>query len=268
MIALLLTVALSISPSAHAEAERLAKQSITDYNVGDFDSALKEATAAYKLDPRPGLLYNLGQVHRALHHWEQAEFYYRGYLRGQPNASNRAAVEQLIAEMQAKQAAPPSQPPGQPFVATYTPTPRPAPATVAPTQVPVVIANQPAPAPASQPLATPPPPNEQQSRTIIAAEPGANNQAEGVAPVTKSHTAAFILGAVAIAAAGVAATGYYWDIDYTNWSNATFPNNGTVPVAGSKPPPINATVAKNWTITANVLVGVSAAALIGAIVVW
>lgn len=84
----------------HAQAVALARQSITDFNVGDFGAALAEATQAYKLEPNPGLLYNLAQAHRALKHWERAEFFYRGYLRGKPNAPNRAQVEKLIAEMQ------------------------------------------------------------------------------------------------------------------------------------------------------------------------
>ncbi len=265
MTALFLTLALSISPSAHAEAERLAKQSITDYNVGDFDSALKEATAAYKLDPRPALLYNLGQVHRALHHWEQAEFYYRGYLRGQPNAANRAAVEQLIAEMQAKQAAAPP-PPGP---TTYTLTPSPTTPPPAPTQVPVVIAPQtPAQSSTQSPPASAPPPTQQQSRTILAAEPGANNQAESAEPVTKSHTAAFILGGAAIAAAGVAAAGYYYTVQYDTWYGNTFPNGSTTPAQNYGQRPIDPVAAQHWAIAAYVLTGVAAAGLVSAIIVW
>jgi tetratricopeptide (TPR) repeat protein len=92
-----------VTPAAnpnHAQAVALARQSITDFNVGDFGAALAEATQAYKLEPNPGLLYNLAQAHRALKHWERAEFFYRGYLRGKPNARNRAEVERLITEME------------------------------------------------------------------------------------------------------------------------------------------------------------------------
>jgi hypothetical protein len=76
---------------------------MSEYNVGRFDVALDDATNAYLLDPRPGLLYNIGQCQRALHNWERAEFFYRGYLRDKPDATNRKAVEDLIADMQAKQ---------------------------------------------------------------------------------------------------------------------------------------------------------------------
>jgi tetratricopeptide (TPR) repeat protein len=254
MTALLLTVLLSTSPSAHAEAERLARQSITDYNVGDFKSALDEATQAYKLDPRPALLYNLGQVNRALHNWERAEFFYRGYLRGRPDAPNRAAVEKLIEEMQARQT---GNPPPTPTTAAT-----PSPGTT--TQVPVVIENQPAPQPPTQaPLEAPP--AEQRSRTILAAEPGASSQAEAPAPVTKSHVAAYVLGGVAIAAAGFAVAGYVEDYQYTNWVNQEKAKTAN---AAYTAPPITLKSAQIWTVSAYVLTGIAAAGLVGAIIVW
>jgi tetratricopeptide (TPR) repeat protein len=101
--ALLLALALAATPSATKEAERLFRQSNIEFNAGDFEKALKDATQAYELDPKPGFLYNLGQCHKALHHWERAEFFYRGYLREKPDAANREAVEALIAQMVAKQ---------------------------------------------------------------------------------------------------------------------------------------------------------------------
>src|SRR5579863_9001645 len=192
-------LALLLSASPRVEAEKLARQSMTDYNVGDFDSALKEATQAYKLDPRPGFLYNLGQVHRALHHWERAVFFFRGYLRGKPDAPNRAAVEKLIAEMEAKETEPATPSPAPAPAPTITVTPNPAPAP-GPTQVPVVIENQPATANPA-PLQAAPPSNEQQPRTILAAAPGNSGPAEGAAPVTKSHVAGYVLGGVTILSA-------------------------------------------------------------------
>jgi tetratricopeptide (TPR) repeat protein len=105
MMALLASLlVLSATPAGKAEqAAELARRSMSEYNVGRFDVALDDATNAYLLDPRPGLLYNIGQCQRALHNWERAEFFYRGYLRDKPDASNRKAVEDLIVDMQAKQ---------------------------------------------------------------------------------------------------------------------------------------------------------------------
>jgi hypothetical protein len=131
------------SPDAAAEAKQLARRSIVEYNGGDFEKALTDVKRAYDLDPAPGLLYNLGQCHRALHHWEQAEFFFKGYLRGRPGAANRTAVRALVDEMEKnrldelaerKAAAPP-------------PAPEPAAA-------PQIIIAQPAPAPAPEPAPT------------------------------------------------------------------------------------------------------------------
>ena len=94
------------SRTATDRARELVKRSITEYDLGDFEAALKDATEAFRLDSRPTILYNLGQCERALDHWAKAEFFYRGYLHYVPNAPNRAAVLRLIAQMQKAQAAP------------------------------------------------------------------------------------------------------------------------------------------------------------------
>ena len=91
---LVLLAAMAASPSsgaaATAKAERLTKRAITEYDGGDFDQALADAKQAYAIKPAPGLLYNLGQIQRALHHWEEAAFSYRAYLRELPDAPNRS----------------------------------------------------------------------------------------------------------------------------------------------------------------------------------
>jgi hypothetical protein len=92
---------LTAAPSDGAsEAKALARKSIVEYNGGDFEKALADVKQAYDLDPAPGLLYNIGQCHRALHHWEQAEFFFKGFLREKPRAPNRAAVKALVDEME------------------------------------------------------------------------------------------------------------------------------------------------------------------------
>jgi len=104
---LFLAVALAAASSAPTpaqkdEARELSRRSIVEYNAGEFDKALVDITRAYELDPRPGLLYNLAQCHRALEHWKQAKFFFEGYLRGMPQAANRKQVVKLIAEAQEK----------------------------------------------------------------------------------------------------------------------------------------------------------------------
>ncbi|HUB06353.1 MAG TPA: hypothetical protein VMB50_05110, partial [Myxococcales bacterium] len=138
--ALAATLVLS-APSASQvkQAEQLARRAITEYNAGEFDVALADATAAYLADPKPGLLFNIGQCQRALHAWERAEFFFRRYLAEKPDAPNRATVEGLIAEMQAKQkeeaAAKAAPPPVAPVIVE------------APTAPPVVAPPAPKPAP-------------------------------------------------------------------------------------------------------------------------
>lgn len=130
-----LAVALALaSPSAADAARALAQRSIVEYDAGDFDKALQDAQQAYELNPIPGILFNLGQCHRALRHWDKAEFFYRGYLRKKADARNRAEVIALIAEMQAKakeQLAPP--------------------AVVAPAPSPILVEAPPPPAPTLSP---------------------------------------------------------------------------------------------------------------------
>ncbi len=96
LASLLLT---SASPEDSRQAAALFHRSMTEYELGNFDAALDAAAKAYRLDPKPGLLFNLGQCHRALHHWEQAAFFYGEYLHKVPAAANRSVVEELIVEM-------------------------------------------------------------------------------------------------------------------------------------------------------------------------
>ena len=98
---LIFLAVLTAAPSDTAsEAKALARRSVVEYNGGDFEKALVDVKQAYDLDPAPGLLYNIGQCHRALHHWEQAEFFFKGFLREKPRAPNRAAVKALVDEME------------------------------------------------------------------------------------------------------------------------------------------------------------------------
>ncbi len=96
-----------------------------EYNEGEFGYALIDAKAAYSLRPVPALLYDLGQIHRALHHWEEAAFSFRAYLRQLPDAPNRATVEDLISLMEKKLA---EAPPPPLFVPPLPSTPQTSPA--------------------------------------------------------------------------------------------------------------------------------------------
>ncbi len=146
-----LAAAPAVSPQDRAEAARLVHESMSEYDLGHFQPALAAAERAYRLDPLPQLLFNLGQCHRALHQWDQAAFFFRRYLEKLPKAPNRQLAEALLAEADAKAEAD----------AHGTAGP-------APVEVPIVVAPAvPSPAPTTAPqrapeaaigLVAPPPP--------------------------------------------------------------------------------------------------------------
>src|SRR5208282_37788 len=94
-----------VSADAAREAQMLAHRSALEYDLGHAEDALRDIEHAYLLDPLPGLLFNLGQCHRKLEHWKQAQEAYQGFLRYRPNAPNRETVLKLIEEMKRGQLA-------------------------------------------------------------------------------------------------------------------------------------------------------------------
>lgn len=72
------------------------------FKAGDYKAAAAAYEAAYKADPRPEYLYNLGQCHlkvKDLKSLQKAEHALEAYLREKPKAENRAQVEKEIAEV-------------------------------------------------------------------------------------------------------------------------------------------------------------------------
>lgn len=137
-------------PTPEEQAATFFHQSMTEYELGNFDAALNDIAKAYRIDPRPALLFNLGQCHRALHHWERAAFFYSEYIHKNPGAPNRGNVEKLIVEMNKKldaEAAAAAKPAPAPIL-VETPAAAPAPT---PTEAP--------PASVTEPFAPPPEPH-------------------------------------------------------------------------------------------------------------
>jgi tetratricopeptide (TPR) repeat protein len=73
------------------------------FSVGRFAEALPRYEAAFKAKPLPEFLFNIGQCHRNLRHYDKAIFSFRRYLTLKPHAANRAKVEKLINELEDKQ---------------------------------------------------------------------------------------------------------------------------------------------------------------------
>ncbi len=196
-LAAMIALALAVSPADSQRAAKLGHRSIIEYNASDFAKALEDAKAAYELDPRPALLFNLGQCYRALGNYSEARFSYRAYLREQPDAPNQATVVDLIKQMEAKlQAQAPPPPPAAP-----PPKPEPAPPTL-------VLA------PAAPPEAQAPSPWAETTATQ--------------APQGHSHALSIGLGVGALIGAGVSIWGWAQVWSYQSLQGQSKTSPGTV----------------------------------------
>lgn len=86
------------------------------YDQGDFAHARDELLAAYQLEPRPELLFALGQVELHLGQYAQAIEAYEQFIATNPAADQAALAQQAIGAARAKLAekpavAPPPRPP-------------------------------------------------------------------------------------------------------------------------------------------------------------
>jgi tetratricopeptide (TPR) repeat protein len=77
------------------------------HDKGDFEGARAEIAAAYKLEPRPELLFALGQLEFNLHHYQAAIDYYERYEATQPAPEQAAIAEQAIGAARAELSRPP-----------------------------------------------------------------------------------------------------------------------------------------------------------------
>jgi tetratricopeptide (TPR) repeat protein len=108
-LAVLATIASPRAARAGEDAAtKIAKQHFYQgeklFALGRFDDALAEYEAAFDAKPLPAFLFNIGQCHRNLHDLDAAIFSYRKYLHDEPDAANRAEVEDLIRELEDEQA--------------------------------------------------------------------------------------------------------------------------------------------------------------------
>jgi tetratricopeptide (TPR) repeat protein len=113
LVALILGLGLFVATgtgvaSAEDAATRTAKRHFAKgeklFALGRFDEALAQYEQAFEAKPLPGFLFNIAQCHRNMGDVDQAIFSYRKYLRLQPDADNREAVERLIEELEEEKA--------------------------------------------------------------------------------------------------------------------------------------------------------------------
>ncbi len=171
--------------------------SIRDYDLGAYEQALKEAEQAYRLDPLPQILFNIGQCERALKHWERASYFYRRYLAKVPAAPNRRFVEDRLIEVEYRLKTDQlPQSPQPPAKAVAPPSPK-----------------------------APPPPEP--PSTVPAAPPQALN-AEATPPRSHSHLLGISLVVGGVVAGAIAGYGQYEVQTFlADQGVARGPNNGT-----------------------------------------
>jgi tetratricopeptide (TPR) repeat protein len=230
LLALLLS---SASPVQERQARALVKRSLKEYNLTQFDAALADIKRAYMLDPRPELLFNLGQCERALHHWELAKFAFERYLREKPAAGNGTLVERILAEVEKQRLA---------EVAASRPS-------------------APAAAPAPQPILVEAPP------AVATPAPAAAVEAAPAPEATKArtHALAWTLGSVGLAAGLVAGFGAYEVGNYDSQASSANAHAGTVSAGTLTPLQQNAQL---WQPLSIALAVVAVAGLTAAGLTW
>jgi tetratricopeptide (TPR) repeat protein len=117
LAASLVIAGLSVGTAAHADTadEHLARGREL-YDRGEFAAARDELLAAYQLEPRPELLFALGQVELNTGRFAQAIDYYERFIATEPGADQVALAQQAIGAARARIAekpapAPPPRPP-------------------------------------------------------------------------------------------------------------------------------------------------------------
>jgi hypothetical protein len=100
------SAATAAEPNAVEDARRLYLAGRQAYEAGRLDVAAASFEAAYRLDPRPALMWNLGQAYRRQFLLQQrvellrrAVDSYRRYLLDSPTGENRDEADRLLAEL-------------------------------------------------------------------------------------------------------------------------------------------------------------------------
>jgi len=94
------TLARADEAADKARGKLVWREGVKQYDLGDFDAAIKKFEEAYQIFPNPDILFNLGQAHRKTKSYDRAIHYFRTFLRYKPAAPNRDVVESLIAELE------------------------------------------------------------------------------------------------------------------------------------------------------------------------
>lgn len=97
--------AASTSASDEAKSKLAYQRGAQLYQAKQYDEAIAAFREGYARKPHPAFLFNLAMAYRAKGDPQSAIENYEAYLKAQPDASDRAAVEAAIAEQRTKLAA-------------------------------------------------------------------------------------------------------------------------------------------------------------------
>jgi tetratricopeptide (TPR) repeat protein len=95
-IALFLVGGVAAAAPAKVDAQRHVDWGNQLYQSGDYAGAIEELKAAWALDPRPDLLYAIGQAARKKGDCAEAVKQYQAYLETNPSAQRRQAAQMQI----------------------------------------------------------------------------------------------------------------------------------------------------------------------------
>ena len=98
--AVLISAAGGVCADEKAQAREHYFKGTKAFDLGAYDEAITEYSAAYRAKDDPALLYNIAQAHRLAGHPTEALRFYKIFLSKVPTASNRPEVEAKIAELQ------------------------------------------------------------------------------------------------------------------------------------------------------------------------
>ena len=120
-----------------SEAREFFQEGSRQYDLGEYNEALKAFKSAYLKLEDPIFLFNIAQCHRQLGQKLEAVKFYRTYLRKVPSAETRPQVEKIVADLEASitlekatRSSPPQGTVSPEKSAVVEPTPPPAPAPV------------------------------------------------------------------------------------------------------------------------------------------
>ncbi|HEY0708662.1 MAG TPA: tetratricopeptide repeat protein [Polyangia bacterium] len=89
-----------VSAEKIREAEALVNQATGLYQANRYTEAIALLEKAYRLDPHPTILLNIGRAHNRNGAFEPALHFYRLYLQREPSASDRPQIEERIRQLE------------------------------------------------------------------------------------------------------------------------------------------------------------------------